>query len=253
MDAACLNCGTALAGRWCSNCGQRAAHARPTVHELLHEALHEFAHFDGKIIRTAALLLFRPGALTREFLDGKRVRNLSPIRLYLLCSLLFFGLLSVLPTGKMRVTITKGADAQLEQAAAQVNKNPQILAHALESAFPKAMFVLMPLFALIVFAFYWSAERMYVPHFYFSVHYHAFVFIALALFEALGLIHHWSVAIARLLLLFAMFIYLGIALRRVYGGTRWMTVAKTAGIVPVYSTFVLCAMALIAYVTLRRL
>jgi len=111
----------------------------------------------------------------------------------------------------------------------------------------------MPLFALIVFAFYFRAEPMYVAHFYFSVHYHAFVFIVLALFEALGLIHHWSVAIARLLLLIVMFVYLGIALRRVYGGTRGITIAKTAGIVPIYSAFVLCAMALIAYITMRRL
>jgi len=150
------------------------------------------------------------------------------------------------------MSVTKG-DAQLQQAAAQVDKNPAILAHALQEAFPKAMFVLMPLFALIVFAFYARAERLYVPHFYFSVHYHAFVFVLLTVFEALGLIHNRIVGIVRLLLLLGMFIYLAIALRRVYGGTRWMTAAKTAGIVPIYSAFVLLAMAAIAYVTLRRL
>ena len=89
--AACLNCGTELAGKWCSQCGQRAAEPRPTVHELLHEALDELGHFDSKFLRTAKLLLFKPGALTGEFLHGKRVHYVSPIRLYLICSLLFFG------------------------------------------------------------------------------------------------------------------------------------------------------------------
>jgi len=118
MDGTCLNCGTALAGRWCSDCGQKAAHARPTLHELVHEAAHEIAHFDGKIVRTAWLLLAKPGALTREFLEGKRVRYVTPLRIYLLASLLFFGLLSLLPASRLRVSVTKGTDAQLEQAAA---------------------------------------------------------------------------------------------------------------------------------------
>jgi len=252
MDAACLNCGSELAGPWCSQCGQRTTHPRPTVHELAHKALHEIAHFDGKILRTAGLLLFKPGALTREFLDGKRVRYVTPLRIYLLCSLLFFGTLGLMPASRLRMSVTKG-DAQLQQAAARVNKDPNILSHALQSAFPKAMFVLMPLFALIVFAFYWRQERLYVPHFYFSVHYHAFVFVLLAVYEGLGLIHNRVVGIARLLLLLGLFVYLFIALRRVYGGRRWMTAAKTAGIVPLYGTFVILAMAAIAYVTLRRL
>src|SRR5262249_17929843 len=140
------------------------------------------------------------GALTREFIDGKRVRSISPIRLYLICSLLFFATVSLVPTRNWHVSVTKGAhvgptgtapaaDAQLQRAAERVNKDPQILTHAFETAFPKAMFILMPLFALIVFAFYWRAERMYVPHFYFAVHYHAFAFVVLALFEATSFVH----------------------------------------------------------------
>jgi Protein of unknown function (DUF3667) len=253
MDTACLNCGAELLGKWCAQCGQRVAAPRPTLHELLHDAFHEIAHFDGKIIRTVALLLFRPGMLTREFLDGRRVRYITPIRVYLLCSLLFFGTLSLMPAGKLRVSISKGGDAQLQQAAAKVNKDPSILANALQAAFPKAMFILMPLFGLIVFAFYFRAERLYVPHFYFSVHYHAFVFVLLTLFEVIGLVRGFAIGIIRLVLLLGLFVYLGTALRRVYGGTRWITTAKTAAIVPLYGGFVLMAMALIAFLRLRRL
>jgi hypothetical protein len=249
---ACLNCGAELAGAWCARCGQRAVALRPTVHELLHEALHELAHFDGKILRTLKLLLFKPGALTREFLDGMRVRSVTPIRLYLLCSLLFFGILSAMPTGKMKVTFKKGVDAQLEQAAARANKDPSIITHAFETAFPKVMFILMPLFGLIVFAFYWHAERMYVPHFYFAVHYHAFAFVMLALFEATSFIHGW-IRLSRLLLILALFPYLTIALRRVYGGGRLLTVAKMAAIMFVYGSVVIVAMAAVVLYTLRRL
>jgi len=263
--AACLNCGTELAGKWCSQCGQRAAEPRPTVHELLHEALDELGHFDSKFLRTAKLLLFKPGALTREFLHGKRVHYVSPIRLYLICSLLFFGTMSLVPTRKLHVSVTGGmyigrgdaapapADPQLARAAERVNKDPDLLVHAFETAFPKAMFILMPLFALIVFAFYWRAERLYVPHFYFAVHYHAFAFVVLALFEATTPLHGLAIRILRLVLLPALFVYLAMALRRVYGGSRSMTAAKTAAILPIYMGFVVVAMGLIALVTLRRL
>lgn len=248
----CLNCGSQLAGRWCAHCGQRAASPRPTLHELLHEAAHELVHLDGKIVRTIVMLLFKPGTLTREFLDGKRVRAVSPIRIYLICSVFFFGAMTVVPTGKMHVSVSR-ADAQLQHAADRVNKDPDLLVHAFATAFPKAMFVLMPLFGLIVFAFCWRAERMYVPHFYFAVHYHAFAFVALALFEVVSLIHGWPAAIVRLVLLLALFPYLAIALRRVYGGSHWLNAAKTLAILPIYTGFVLVAMGLIALMTLRRL
>jgi len=250
----CLNCGAELAGRWCSQCGQKEVDPRPTVHELAHEALHEIAHLDGKLIRTIRLLLFQPGQLTREFLEGKRARSVTPIRAYLICSLLFFGVVSLLPARPLKMTVSKGAGAKLTQAAAKVNRDPSILTHSLETSFPKAMFILMPLFGLVVWAFYFRAERLYVPHFYFAVHYHAFAFVALTVFELVAQIHVRYFGPIRFLLLMAVLCgYLGVALRRVYGGTRAMTAVKTAAIVAIDLLFNLFAMGAIALMTLWRL
>jgi hypothetical protein len=250
IEGPCPNCGAPLGERYCGHCGQRVAALRPTLHELLHEAFHELFHVDGKVLRTVGLLLFRPGQLTREFFEGKRARSVTPIRLYLLASVLFFGLIALQPPGNMRVTVSKGV--QLQRAAARLNRDPSILAHAMETAFPKAMFILMPLFGLLVYAFYWRAERMYVPHFYFAVHFHAFAFVMLALFEAAGMLHWRWLSIARLLFLLVPMVYLGFALRTVYGGGRWLTVAKTAAIVALDLFFVILAMAAIALITLRK-
>ena len=247
----CPNCGAQLAGRYCSSCGQRAVDLRPTLHELVHEAMHELSHVDGKIIRTVGLLLFRPGQLTREFFEGKRARSVTPLRLYLLASILFFGVMALQPPRNLRVSVTRG-DAQLTRAAERLNRDPSILAHALESAFPKAMFVLMPLFGLVVYAFYWRSERMYVPHFYFAVHYHAFAFTMFAFFELVAMLHWWPLRIVRVVFLLAPLPYLTMSLRTVYGGGRAMTIAKTIAIVAIDLVFVVLAMAAITYVTLRR-
>ena len=251
IDGPCPNCTIPLSGRFCSHCGQRAVDLRPTLHELLHEASHEFLHFDGKIIRTLGLLLFRPGQLTQEFIEGKRARSITPLRLYLLASVLFFGLLALQPPKDLKISVTNG-DARLTRAAARMNRDPTILAHALQSAFPKAMFVLMPLFGLLVHAFYWRRERLYIPHFYFSVHYHAFVFVMFALFEVAGVPHWGMLRIARLAFLLAPFPYLTMAARRVYGGGRLLNIGKTIAIVGIDLILVLIAMAAIAYVTLQR-
>ena len=86
--ASCANCGAALQGRFCSACGQKATSPRVTLHDFAHDVWHELAHVDGKIVQTLGLLLFKPGALTAEFLRGRRVRYVSPLRVYLTCSAL---------------------------------------------------------------------------------------------------------------------------------------------------------------------
>ncbi len=88
-DAVCGNCGAALDGRYCHVCGQRG-HVHRSVLHLVEEFFHGLFHLDGKIIRTAPLLLFRPGALTRRYLEGQRVRFVTPIGMFLFTIFVMF-------------------------------------------------------------------------------------------------------------------------------------------------------------------
>ena len=92
----CRNCDAVLAGPYCSQCGQFDAPADPTLRELLADAWDAITNVDGKLASSLRLLLARPGALTLEFLAGRRVRYLPPFRLYLICSVAFF-LLGAIP------------------------------------------------------------------------------------------------------------------------------------------------------------
>ena len=58
----------------------------------MHELTHEILNVDGKIFRSLRLLLTRPGFLTREIFAGRRASYVSPLRLYLVASVLAFAL-----------------------------------------------------------------------------------------------------------------------------------------------------------------
>ena len=88
--AACLNCGATLDGPFCSACGQRVVPPHPTTKELVGDAYDELVGWDGKFARTLRLLLAHPGALTRAVIEGQRNSYVRSVRLYLLCSILYF-------------------------------------------------------------------------------------------------------------------------------------------------------------------
>lgn len=88
-EGACLNCGTALIGSHCHVCGQRA-HVHRTIGAFLHDLVHGALHFEGKIWHTLPLLAWRPGALTRRYIEGERARFVSPMALFLFSVFLMF-------------------------------------------------------------------------------------------------------------------------------------------------------------------
>ncbi|MEG2964661.1 MAG: DUF3667 domain-containing protein, partial [Janthinobacterium sp.] len=89
----CHNCNTAAPGNFCSACGQSTVLHVPSAREFLHEFVAHYVALEGKLWRTLALLLFRPGALTNEYITGRRVRYVEPLRVYLTFSILFFAIL----------------------------------------------------------------------------------------------------------------------------------------------------------------
>jgi hypothetical protein len=94
-EQACLNCGTALIGSHCHGCGQ-AAHIHKTLGAFFHDLLHGVFHFEGKIWRTLPMLAWRPGRLTREYVDGRRASYVSPIALFLFVVFLTFAVFNLL-------------------------------------------------------------------------------------------------------------------------------------------------------------
>src|SRR5712671_2687606 len=86
----CEDCGASLSGRFCWQCGQAAIDYRRSFRHVIVDVLDSFLNWDSKFFATIGLLIVKPWRLTNEFLAGRRVRYLHPLRLYLLASILFF-------------------------------------------------------------------------------------------------------------------------------------------------------------------
>jgi hypothetical protein len=90
---ACRNCNAPVTGEFCATCGQETSLKLPTARVFLREATGRYFSLDGRMWRTLAALLFRPGFLTREYFAGRRRRYIRPARLFLVLSLALFAAL----------------------------------------------------------------------------------------------------------------------------------------------------------------
>lgn len=92
-DEVCRNCDAPIVDMYCSACGQLAQNFHKPIWGLITEVAGDFLSLDGRVMKTIPSMLWRPGRVTRDYLDGKRMRFVPPFRLYLLTSFIFFLLL----------------------------------------------------------------------------------------------------------------------------------------------------------------
>ena len=78
----CANCGATVSTTYCPQCGQKR-HVHRSLAAIGHDLLHGVLHLDGKFWSTLPLLIFKPGQLTRRYIDGERARFVSPMAMFL--------------------------------------------------------------------------------------------------------------------------------------------------------------------------
>jgi len=304
----CLNCGTALDGQYCGNCGQRATSRLISVWELLRDAFGDLLELDSRLWRTLIPLTIRPGQLTRDYLEGRRARFMPPFRMYLVLSIVFFLVAFFDPREELGLLYEPQALSAIESEEdsneadairAEIFSNlaeegiivdnsarteagnadseddddgdsdnncdvdginnadlPDWLASRLTEerlnlicdriiaddgkAFgkkllenvPVALFVLLPLMALVLKIMYPLSKRYYVEHLLFVVHNHSFIFLILSLqvlFTRLGSLLRLPETLIDVAVLAASLyvpVYLYKSLRRVYEQGRFFTIVK---------------------------
>lgn len=96
----CLNCEETISpnDQFCKNCGQINNTSRLSLKYYFSEYLSGFFSFDNRFFKTIIPLLFMPGKVTREFIEGKRKKYVNPFQLYLNITIIFFLIIGLFGT-----------------------------------------------------------------------------------------------------------------------------------------------------------
>ena len=86
----CQNCGEPLLGEHCYACGQPTKGLVRHFSSIIGDFFDSVFELDSRILRTLGPLLFKPGYLSNEYFAGRRVRYVSPVRLFVFLSLIAF-------------------------------------------------------------------------------------------------------------------------------------------------------------------
>jgi hypothetical protein len=255
----CPNCFAETMGNFCHQCSQETTLHPPSAREFMHEFIGHYVALEGKLWQSLWLLLLKPGRLTLEYIRGRRVRYVQPLRVYLTFSLIFFAAIKLSGMEIMNTDVDATPPAKAGQAhrpgatlpasenesfqdAARVAdrlhhgwgaKTSTFLAqpreqmtHQFSKAFfsyaPYAMFALMPVFALLLKLLYLGTGRRYGEHLLFALHANAFAFAALTL----QIVMPEFIPFVHGALGIWMVIYLPLAMRRVYGGGVLVTLLR---------------------------
>lgn len=291
----CLNCGDATVGMYCPSCGQRKVDVRISLRRMLREVMDDQLSLNSTLPRTLGGLFFRPGRLTREYVQGRIMRYIPPFRLYLVSSLVFFIALGFVADPR-EIAMSEDSQARVDSIRAariadsvllahargagedttalarrvreaggstrgsiQFGPNPEqvpsllkpvarrmkatedrlnslprrealrALIEAFEENAPVGVFVMMPLFALILQLLYIRRKRFYVEHFVFALHVHAFVFLT----GTVIMMSPWEPLDAVLIIWFLAYLFL--ALKHVYGQGIFRTAFKYVALGVAYS------------------
>jgi hypothetical protein len=202
-DVACPTCGAAITDRFCPQCGEQ----RPGAHGLscghyLEEFFDAVTHLDSKLLRSVWLLVSRPGLLSVDYLRGRRVRLVSPLRLFVFVSIVYFISLTLLhsmplstaPTIQFNTFATPlatqlhGNDFYGGYAARQVERKlrrENITYPELENRYDEKtavlsktlLFALIPVIALLFGALFFRKRRFVAEHLVIATHFWAFTLV----------------------------------------------------------------------------
>lgn len=262
----CQNCRLPLHGRFCHDCGQRERSIRRVFWALVNELLDDVFTRDSRPAHKFWSLVARPGVLTREYLDGKRARAISPVRLYLICSVIFFAVAALtniltphpLPEDASasapedgdwsgvreglqgiaewdslepatRTWLIEVFTQKLNRAEAIANEGGRAVFDQVLDVAPPVAFILLPLFALLLKLAYIRHDVFYAEHLVLALHNHSFLFLALAVGIPLDLAHEYIGPVGEALdtaLELWILVYLFVSLKRVYRQSYPKTLLK---------------------------
>ncbi|MYD42691.1 MAG: DUF3667 domain-containing protein [Gammaproteobacteria bacterium] len=94
-EGICPNCGALRPNTFCGLCGQNSRDYNVSLFVVVRDALAEMFELDGRVVRSMRTILLHPGQLAVAFAENKRASFVSPFRLFMFTTILWFFLFSI--------------------------------------------------------------------------------------------------------------------------------------------------------------
>lgn len=250
----CLSCGNPVNTSYCSACGEKVLveHEKSVAH-FLGEALHNVTHADGKFLRSLRILIFSPGTLSLNYLEGKRKRFMNPLSMFVFANLLYL-LFSPVDALNSNYHSQQAQPYYGEMTTRKFEEKmktkgwteEQMSEHydAKSGKLAKLLLILLVLFLSVPLALvYFSRKRYYVDHLIFATEITNFIILVILLllpwlffliFYALR--HGFGMSTAGFdingdlslgILGLGLLTYLSLASHKLYRANWWLAVAKS--------------------------
>lgn len=204
-NARCPSCDAPVAGAFCSACGEHIIKRDYSTWHFIKRSFGQLTSLDSKVYRSYWLLLTKPGFLSGAYLAGARRPYMRPIQLFLIANLVYFLVQPVTMFNTFNNTLSSHMNRQVysERAGLAERVSREVDARDVSFEQYEALFnqksttyaksfilIIVPLFAVLLFAAFGRARRHYVEHLVFSMHFVAFlllfVYSLFLLFYSLG-------------------------------------------------------------------
>ncbi len=243
---------------YCPHCGQKNKELTLKLSDFIREFLAANFNLDTKVFATLKALLRHPGFLTREYLAGKRTKYITPVRMYLLISIIYFFVLSF-NDSKVAIMEVKTEKTPVEQQTSIIAIDPanpdslyaterfiydkvkilqspagqRMFSRTFKKNISIGMFILIPLTALIFYLFFRRKTHYYIPNLIFTLHLQTLIFFWFTIFSIIAFMvsFEWIAAAELLLILYLIFIWI----KRFYSLTTWQTLWRLPLILLTYS------------------
>ena len=163
-ESSCLNCQEVVSGNFCSNCGQKFQPTKLPLKLFLEDAVETLFNIDNRIFKTLRDLFFKPGKVTREYIEGKRAQYLPPLRIYVSISIIYFILVQWSDSNQIFFINFSDEESTISD---------------LGTIIQYAVFIMVPVFALFTSLFYRKRKAYYVEYLILSLHIHSIWFVLL--------------------------------------------------------------------------
>ena len=191
----CLNCGAEVTGKFCSQCGQENVETKENFFHMVTHVIGDFFHFDSKFFRSLIPLFTKPGFLTKQYWEGKRMHYIHPLRLFFFVTIVmviianaYYKKFEQQIKKEKVVTTTESTEIrskeEMEQDKRQANKIVTSVDKTFDymAAYLKYIsFFLLPVYALGFKLLYIRSKRFYVDHLIYTMHLQSFAYVIISL------------------------------------------------------------------------